>query len=222
MLTTSELAFRYPHGEFALRVPALSIAEGTTLALVGPSGCGKSTLLSLMSGERVPASGSVRFDDIEISSLSDAERRRFRITKVGLVFQEFRLIEYLSVLDNILLPCRLHAALSLDAAARRRAIELAERLGIGSLIARLPERLSHGERQRVAVARALLVRPKLLLADEPTGNLDPIGKQRLLDELLALTRAERASVVVATHDHGLLRAFDAVHDFAAAAGGIAR
>lgn len=221
MLSTRGLRYRYPEGPdasgpFELVARDLAVAPGTTLAVVGPSGCGKSTLLSLIAGERVPTAGDVRFGDVHVSALSDAERRRFRITQVGLVFQEFRLLEYLSVLDNILLPCRLHPALPLDDRMRRRAHELAERLGIGALVTRLPQRLSHGERQRVAVARGLLATPKLLLADEPTGNLDPVGKRRLLDELLALATDDGAAVIVATHDHGLLSSFHQVYDFAAA------
>ncbi len=191
------------------------VAPGGSVAIVGPSGCGKSTLLSLLSGERVPAEGEVRFGESVISSLSDAERRAFRIRSVGLVFQEFRLIESLSVLDNILLPCRLHRALPLNAASRSRAAELAERLGIAGLLTRRPDRLSHGERQRVAVARGLLARPRLVLADEPTGNLDPTGKRRLLDELLGLAASDGAIVIVATHDHALLPSFQRMIDFSA-------
>lgn len=225
MLAASALTYVYPAADawdardagFRLRSPPFQVAAGRSLALVGPSGCGKSTLLSLLSGERVPDEGSIHFGELRIDALDDRARRRFRITTVGLVFQEFRLLEYLTVLDNILLPCRLHPALPLDAAMRRRARELADRLGIGQLLRRRPERLSHGERQRVAAARALLARPRLLLADEPTGNLDPSAKERLLDEFLALAREEAASVVVATHDHGLLARYDAVLDLAAPA-----
>jgi putative ABC transport system ATP-binding protein len=220
MLSTTNLRFRYGPAPtasaqatgFELRTAALDVAAGSSLALVGPSGCGKSTLLSLLSGERLPQSGEVRFGSVVISRLSQAERRAFRITTVGLVFQEFRLIESLSLLDNILLPCRLHPALPLNRAAVERAEELAEHLGIAALLQRRPERLSHGERQRGAVARALLAKPKLVLADEPTGNLDPAGKRRLLGELLDLCRTDGAVVVVATHDHGLLTSFDAVRD----------
>jgi len=183
------------------------------MAIVGPSGCGKSTLLSILAGERRPTSGTVRFGDQAISELPDADRRAFRITKVGLVFQEFRLVEYLDVLDNILLPCRLHPALALDASMRSRAIALAERLGIAPHLHRLPERLSHGERQRAAVARALVTNPRLLLADEPTGNLDPLGKQRLLSEVLAMARDTGAIVILATHDHALLPSFGRTLDF---------
>lgn len=218
MLSSSELTFAYGSDDagFRLRSPAFTVPAGTSLALIGPSGCGKSTLLSLLSGERIPESGEIRFGDLRIDRLGDAERRRYRITTVGLVFQEFRLLEYLSVLDNILLPCRLHPALPLDEPMRRRARNLADRLGIAPLLRRRPERLSHGERQRVAAARALLARPRLLLADEPTGNLDPTAKGRLLDELLALAREEAACVVVATHDHALLGRFDATLDLGAA------
>jgi putative ABC transport system ATP-binding protein len=212
MLATTALTFRYPDGAFELRTDPLEVERGGTLALVGPSGCGKSTLLTLLAGERVPSSGAIRFGDRRIDSLGDAERRAFRIRSVGLVFQEFRLVDHLSVLDNILLPCRLHPVLPLDAAARRRAAELAERLGIAHLLRRLPERISHGERQRVAVARALIARPAMVLADEPTGNLDPVGKRRLVDELLGVARDDGAIVIVATHDHGLLPRFDATMD----------
>ncbi len=214
MLATSALRFRYPDGVFELRTPPIAVEAGSSLALVGPSGCGKSTLLSLLSGERVPTEGSITFGSTRLDQLGDSARRAFRIRTVGLVFQEFRLIEHLTVLDNILLPCRLHAALPLDAAARRRAHELAEHLGIAAHLSRLPERLSHGERQRVAVARGLLARPALLLADEPTGNLDPERKRQLLDEMLGLCRSEGATAIVATHDHALLPAFSAVFDFA--------
>jgi ABC-type lipoprotein export system ATPase subunit len=218
MLEVTDLRFRYPldrGSPFELRTSAFSVASGGTLALIGPSGCGKSTLLSLISGERVPASGEVRFDRLNISTASERERRAFRVTTVGLIFQEFRLIESLSVLENIVLPCRLHPALPLDASARRRAGELAERLGIGGLLRRHPHALSHGERQRVAVARGLLAKPKLILADEPTGNLDPAGKRRLLDELMLLAREQGAIVILATHDHALLPSFDQVIDLAA-------
>lgn len=214
MLVTRDLRFRFPGGGFELVATDLRVDAGGTLAVVGPSGCGKSTLLSLLAAERVPTQGTVEFGGLELSSLDEAERRRFRITSVGIVFQEFRLLEYLNVLDNILLPCRLHPALPLDATMRERAVTLAERLGIGQLLRRMPERLSHGERQRVAVARGLVVRPRLLLADEPTGNLDPASKRRLLEEFLELARHGAASVVVATHDHALLPAFDAVYDVA--------
>jgi putative ABC transport system ATP-binding protein len=219
MLATTDLTFRYPtRGSdlgFALNVPAFALERGQTMALVGPSGCGKSTLLSLLCGERVPDQGSIRFGDQTISRLSDSERRRFRITSVGLVFQEFRLVEYLSALENILLPCRLHPALPLDRTMRTRARALADRLGIGALLERLPERLSQGERQRVAVARALLARPPLILADEPTGSLDPAGKQRLVHQFIDLAREEGAIVIVATHDHALLPSFGRTLDFSA-------
>jgi putative ABC transport system ATP-binding protein len=216
MLEVTDLSFRYPldrtASPFELRTSAFTVAEGGTLALIGPSGCGKSTLLSLLSGERVPAAGDVRFGGVSLSRRSESERRAFRVTSVGLIFQEFRLIESLSVLENILLPCRLHPALPLNAAARLRAGELAERLGIGELLRRFPHALSHGERQRVAVARGLLAEPKFILADEPTGNLDPAGKRRLIDELVSLARENNAIVIVATHDHGLLPSFDQVID----------
>jgi putative ABC transport system ATP-binding protein len=131
------------------------------------------------------------------------------------VFQEFELLEYLSVLDNITLPYRIHPALRLDDAARDRAHSLASRLGIGDKLARLPGQLSQGERQRAAVCRSLVTGPSLLLADEPTGNLDPVNTGLVLDALFELAAESGAALLTVTHDHELLPRFDRVVDFKA-------
>jgi putative ABC transport system ATP-binding protein len=131
MIEVSDLEFRYGEGEFRLRVPELRVERGVTAACIGPSGSGKTTLLNLIAGILMPQGGSVVTDTVEVSRLSDEDRRSFRIKNIGLVFQEFELLEYLSVLDNILLPYRINPALQLGASVRERAANLAEQMGIG-------------------------------------------------------------------------------------------
>ena len=208
-----DLGFRYSEGGFALRVPELRVARGEAVAFVGPSGSGKTTLLHLIAGIAPAAEGRVVTEGVELSALDDAARRDFRVRSIGLVFQEFELLEYLSVLDNVLLPYRINAALRLDAGVRERARALADRLGIGGLVLRRPAKLSQGERQRAAVCRALVADPPLLLADEPTGNLDPANKTRVLDLLFEVARERGATLVTVTHDRELLSRFDRVIDF---------
>jgi putative ABC transport system ATP-binding protein len=213
MVCIAGVTFRYREGPFVLRVPGLTVEPGATVAIVGPSGCGKTSLLHLIAGITVPQAGSIVVDDTDVSALSDADRRAFRIQRIGLVFQEFELLEYLSVLDNILLPHRITPALALDRTVRDRAAALAEGVGIGDKLRRYATRLSHGEKQRVAVCRALLTQPRLLLADEPTGNLDPSNKGRVLDILLDYARESGATLLTVTHDMDLVDRFDRVVDF---------
>jgi len=208
MISISDLRFRYPEGEFELNVPALSVANGETVAVIGPSGSGKTTLLHLMAGIRLPQVGKVTTDDVEVSGLDDGTRRDFRIRRIGMVFQEFELLEYLTVLDNILLPYRINGSLQLNRSVRERAGMIAEQVGIADKLNRLSTRLSHGEKQRVAVCRALIAEPVLLLADEPTGNLDPTNTQKVLDILLDAAEATGATLVTVTHDHDLLPRFN--------------
>jgi len=215
VIKISDVEFSYGRGDFRLQIERLEVAEGAKTALIGPSGSGKTTFLSLVSGTLLPLTGSVRVDGQEISSMTDAARREFRITNIGFVFQDFELLEYLSVLDNILHPYRINRALRLTAEVRSRARQLAEETGLSDKLRRWPDQLSQGERQRVAICRALLARPKLLLADEPTGNLDPKNKDRILDLLLDYAQSSHATVLVVTHDLGLLKRFDRVVDFQA-------
>ncbi len=213
MIHISKLHFRYPEGDFALRVSELSVARGETVAMIGPSGSGKTTLLSLMAGIRTAQTGDIRTAGKALSALDEHARRDFRIRAMGLVFQEFELLEYLSVLDNILLPFRISPALRLDGAVRQRATELAREVGLSDKLDRHANLLSQGEKQRVAVCRALLGRPPLILADEPTGNLDPTNKDHVLDILFGYTRSSDATLITVTHDHDLLDRFDRVIDF---------
>jgi putative ABC transport system ATP-binding protein len=208
MISISDLRFRYPEAEFELNVPGLSVANGETVAVIGPSGSGKTTLLHLMAGIRLPQEGKVTTDDIEVTELDDGARRDFRIRRIGMVFQEFELLEYLTVLDNILLPYRISASLTLDREVRDRAASIAEKVGIADKLNRLSTKLSHGEKQRVAVCRALIAEPVLLLADEPTGNLDPTNTKKVLDILLDAAEATGATLVTVTHDHDLLSRFN--------------
>jgi ABC-type lipoprotein export system ATPase subunit len=213
MIELEDLEFRYGEGDFRLRIPELTVERGSKVAVVGPSGSGKTTFLHLVAGISLPRAGRVVTGGTELSALDDAARRAFRIRKIGLVFQEFELLEYLNVLDNILLPYRIDPVLRLDAGVRERAARLAERVGIGDKLGRFANRLSQGEKQRVAVCRALLVEPDLLLADEPTGNLDPANKGRVLDNLVDHAEESGATLVLVTHDRDLLGRFERVIDF---------
>jgi putative ABC transport system ATP-binding protein len=209
----SDICFRYRGGDFELRVPELRLEAGERVAVIGPSGSGKTTLLHLVAGIALPERGRVTTAGAELSALGDAARRAFRAGHVGLVFQEFELLEYLSVLDNILLPYRINPALRLDTPARARARALADGVGLGEKLGRAPARLSHGERQRAALCRALVTEPALVLADEPTGNLDPDNKERALDALFAYADRSGAALLTVTHDHDLLPRFQRVIDF---------
>ena len=213
MISISDLRFRYPEGDFELNVSTLEVETGETLAVTGPSGSGKTTLLHLIAGIQLPREGTVVTDDVEVTELEDGARRDFRIRRIGMVFQEFELLDYLSVLDNILLPYRISSSLTLDREVRDRAASIAEHVGIADKLYRLSTRLSHGEKQRVAVCRALIAEPVLLLADEPTGNLDPANTQKVLDILLDATEATGATLVTVTHDYELLSRFSRTVDF---------
>jgi len=179
----------------ALDGVSLAVAEGEFVAIRGRSGSGKSTLLLTMGGMVRPSSGQVVFRGTDMYTVSAGDRARYRARDVGFVFQMFHLIPYLSVIDNVLAPGRLTG----QAPERARAEELLERFGMGHRLGHTPAKLSTGERQRVAVARALLHRPALVLADEPTGNLDPENGQAIL-EFLAAYQREGGTVVVVTHD----------------------
>ena len=207
------LRFRYREGEFELAVSELRVEAGERVAVIGPSGSGKTTLLHLVAGIVRPEEGTIHTRGVEVTRLGDGASRAFRLRQVGLVFQEFELLEYLSVLDNILLPFRIDASLRVTHEARDRARKLAGEVGIEAGLGRRPDQLSHGERQRVAICRALVMEPSLVLADEPTGNLDPANKGRVLSILFDYTARTGATLVTVTHDHDLLGHFDRVVDF---------
>jgi len=150
----------------------------------------------------------------DVATLTDVQRRRFRASTIGFVFQDFALLDYLSARQNILYPYRITPALSLTAEARDRVETLATSCGIGDKLDRHPTELSQGEQQRVAICRALVTQPKLILSDEATGNLDPASKSRILDLLFEQASEAGAAVLAVTHDHELLPRFERVLDFA--------
>ncbi len=220
MIRLTDLRFQYGDGDFALQVPELAVERGQHVAVIGPSGSGKTTLLHVIAGIALPQTGSVKIDGSDWTALAEAERRGLRVQRIGLVFQEFELLEYLTVLDNITLPYRIHPSLSLDSTCRDRASALAGKLGVGDQLARFPGQLSHGEKQRVAVCRALVTEPDLILADEPTGNLDPVNKHRVLDQLIECAGERGSALVLVTHDHDLLERFDRIVDVKSFSAGV--
>jgi putative ABC transport system ATP-binding protein len=205
-----DIEFHYPQGAFRLQIPELKIEQGHKVAFIGPSGSGKTTLLNLIAGILRPTTGQIQVNEQDITNLDDSDRRDFRVANVGLVFQEFELLEYLTVLDNILLPFRISPALKLNAAVRERAVQLARDVGIQDQLHRYTNQMSQGERQRVAICRALLPDPCLLLADEPTGNLDPVNKEHVLEILFECVSKTRATLLAVTHDINIVDRFDSV------------
>ncbi|MDZ7851728.1 MAG: ABC transporter ATP-binding protein [Halomonas sp.] len=196
------LEFRQVHKAYATPQGPLKVLDGVdltlnageSLALMGESGCGKSTLLHLAAGLDLPDRGEVRVADRLISSLGEADRARLRRETLGLVFQQFHLVPSLTVLDNLRLQARLAGRERSDWTA-----ELIERLGLAGLEKRYPEQLSGGQQQRLAIGRALAPRPALLLADEPTGNLDESTADEVLDLLLALVSDTGCALLMVTH-----------------------
>jgi len=213
MINIKALNFHYQTGNFRLDLPEFNVRKSEKIAVIGPSGSGKTTLLNLIAGIMTPLAGTISVDETAVSRLNDAERRNFRITTIGFVFQDFELLDYLNVLDNILHPFRITAALALDKTVRRRAKALANDMGIQDKLDRNANDLSQGEKQRAAICRALLTHPKVILADEATGNLDPENKTRILDLLFRSVEEHDATLLAVTHDHELLERFDRVVDF---------
>ncbi len=185
-----------------------TIAEGEFVVLMGRSGAGKSTLLNLVSGIDLPTSGRVVIGGTDLSGLSETERTLFRRENIGFVFQSFNLISTLTVAENILLPLELAGATSQE--AQDRALDVLDRVGLGDRGDSFPDRLSGGEQQRVAVARALAADPLLILADEPTGNLDYETGRQVLTILTDLVTDLGKTMLVATHDRMLLDRCDRV------------
>lgn len=182
----------------------LQVGAGESVVLLGPSGSGKSTLLNLVSGIDLPTAGDVRVAGVSIPSLSERQRTLFRRDRIGFVFQFFNLIPTLTVRENLLLPQELAGRVT--EADRSRAASLLERVGLGDRAGAYPDRLSGGERQRIAIARALAHEPDLLLADEPTGNLDAETGARVLSLLRELVRDTGRTMLVVTHSEDVVDA----------------
>ena len=201
----------YTTGEGSLEVlkgADLSVAPGEIVGLVGPSGSGKSSLLHAAGLLEHPTSGTILIDGRDCGALNDRARTRIRLATIGFVYQFHHLLPELSALDNVALPALIAGGASRD--ARERARQLLEQLGLAERLQHQPAQLSGGEQQRVAVARALTNRPRLLLADEPTGNLDPATSEAVFQNLHDLVRATGVAALIATHNLDMARHMDRV------------
>ena len=173
-----------------------TVQAGETLAIVGASGSGKSTLLGILAGLDVPSSGSVQLAGIDLFGLSEDERAQFRKENLGFVFQSFQLLMHLTALENVMLPLELRG----DKDARKKAEAMLDRVGLVSRLKHYPKFLSGGEQQRVALARAFVTEPPLLFADEPTGSLDAVTGEAIIQLMFALNRERHSTLVLVTHD----------------------
>jgi ABC-type lipoprotein export system ATPase subunit len=185
-------------------LPSLDVAAGERVALTGPSGCGKSTLLNLIAGLVRPDEGTIRVGGTDLTRMSVSALDTFRGRTIGFIYQSFNLLDAFNVLENVLIGMRFGRAIE-PAGRRRRAHELLERVGLGDRLHIQPNRLSMGERQRVAVARAVANRPSLILADEPTGSLDPETAETVFDLILAICGEEDRTLLFVAHDRELAR-----------------
>lgn len=186
----------------ALNGVDLSVGQGEMVAIWGPSGCGKSTLLNMLGLIDRPDAGELLFEGRPLAGFSDDELTVWRARNIGFVFQSFHLIPVFSALDNVMLPLVIDSVPRAE--ARQRAMEVLEQVSMASFASHRPDQLSGGQRQRVAIARALVTKPRLVIADEPTANLDSESSTQVLDLLSALSRAQHLTCVFATHDQRLL------------------
>jgi len=202
MLVARELTKEFQSGSHQLTVlrdVSFAIPQGAFVAIVGPSGSGKTTLLGLLAGLDTPSHGTVILDGVDLRSLTEDQRARLRGEKVGFIFQSFQLIPTLTALENVQVPLELRG----EGGATARAVELLTRVGLRDRMEHFPSQLSGGEQQRVAIARAFSNRPRILFADEPTGNLDATTGGRIVELIEELNRESGTSVVLVTHDLNL-------------------
>ena len=199
MLVARELSKEYRSGEnrlAVLRDVSFSIPQGAFVAIVGPSGSGKTTLLGLLAGLDTPTHGQVLLDGADLTAMTEDDRARLRGEKVGFVFQSFQLISTLTALENVPVPLELRG----ESGAGERARELLRRVGLADRLDHFPTQLSGGEQQRVAIARAFANAPRIMFADEPTGNLDSDTGARIVELLEALNRESKTTIILVTHD----------------------
>ncbi|HEY2838372.1 MAG TPA: ABC transporter ATP-binding protein [Pirellulales bacterium] len=192
----------------ALRDVDVQILPGTFVAIMGPSGSGKSTLLNLLGALDVPTAGRLLLEGVDVAKLSDDDRTMLRRRRIGFVFQQFNLLPILSAAENVAVPLRLEG--KRGAEIDRPVAEVLERVGLSERRDHLPSQLSGGEQQRVAIARALVTRPAMILADEPTGNLDSANGERVIEILRRLVDEEHQTVVMVTHDSAVAQRADRV------------
>ncbi len=202
-----KLSYSLPSGEEIpiLDIPDLQIGEGEQVALSGESGSGKTSLLNLLAGIQTPTSGAIRIDGNDIAGMSEPERDRFRATHLGYVFQSFQLLPSYSALENVLLGMMFGPGPDVGFAT-----ELLTRLGLADRLGFRPKQLSMGQRQRVALARALANRPRIVLADEPTGNLDPGHKQDAIKLMRERCEEQKAALLLVSHDPAVIARFERV------------
>jgi putative ABC transport system ATP-binding protein len=199
MLVARELSKEYRSGDnklAVLRDVSFSIPQGAFVAIVGPSGSGKTTLLGLLAGLDTPTHGHVLLDGADLTAMNEDDRARLRGEKVGFVFQSFQLISTLTALENVQVPLELRG----ESGAGERARELLNRVGLGDRLDHFPTQLSGGEQQRVAIARAFANAPRIMFADEPTGNLDSDTGARIVELLEQLNRESKTTIILVTHD----------------------
>ncbi|MCD6288813.1 MAG: ABC transporter ATP-binding protein [Candidatus Hydrogenedentes bacterium] len=212
MVSIENLEISYELGGETLRVldiPTWSVAAGEQVAVAGPSGCGKSTLLHVVSGILAPDKGSVEVCGKRLDQMSEVERDRHRAAHIGYIFQNFNLLQGFSAVENVLLG----ATFSGRHISRADAESLLRQVGLGHRLKHRPSEMSLGEQQRVAVARALANRPQLLLADEPTGSLDPVHTDEIIRMLRDVSRDHGCSLVVVSHEHDIIEQFERIDRF---------
>lgn len=216
MIQIQDLRFSYPEGLFRFEMPELIVNTGELCGITGPSGFGKTTLLSLIAGILIPQSGWIKIAGSNLTELSEKERRRFRLEKIGFIFQDFELLDYLNIFDNIAVSrflgkSKIPEGLTKDECSERIRY-LASETGIEQHLYRYPSQLSRGEQQRAALCRGLMNCPSLILADEATGSLDPANRDLIRELLVGFCRKEGATLIEATHDSSGMERFDRVLD----------
>ena len=212
ILQIRDLHFQYPARDFKIEISDIKFTQGSKIAISGKSGSGKTTLIHLISGILKPQSGEILFYDKSITDMNDKEIRKHRISNIGFIFQEFELLEYLNVMDNLILPYKINKSLVLDAEIKDKAKEIANRIGIGNKLDQHPKQLSGGERQRLAIARALITSPPLIIADEPTGNLDEKTSNIVMDEITDQVSYTNSKLIMISHNNELISSFDETID----------
>src|SRR3954465_2779227 len=209
MLVAKDLTKEYRSGDHSLAVlrdVSFEIPQGALVSIVGPSGSGKTTLLGLLAGLDTPSHGQVLYDTVDITRLDEDQRAQLRGERVGFIFQSFQVIPTLTALENVGVPLELRG----DSNAGSRARQLLDRVGLGDRLDHFPTQLSGGEQQRVAIARAFVNSPRILFADEPTGNLDSETGAKIVQLIEELNKSSGSTVIIVTHDSSLASRTDRV------------
>jgi putative ABC transport system ATP-binding protein len=216
MIKIEQLEFHYRQKKKitpVVNIPSLQIHRNKKTMISGKSGCGKTTLLNLIAGIFLPNTGSIHINDQSISELSDGARRLYRLNHIGYVLQDFSLVPHLKLQDNIKLPFYINPKFSWKEEHQQNLRELSERLRVDQLLTKYPEQLSIGEKQRACLCRALVTRPSLILADEPTANLDEENRDIVLGILDDYIKEHQAALVMVCHDMGIKNWFDELVPF---------